>query len=296
MMSASKEFCFVTICTESFLAGTLVTLHSFQQHNRWFNGDIVILYDSLSVETQQILVTLVPELQFVQVDNTLQSQLEALKDVFPDFSGKIARLYVIEIFKLSNYSKVFYCDSDILFKASVQLLFETDALFGAVADGATLHGLSRNRQTFKPEQRGHTLDALTDTFSSGFMLIDQAFCTLENYQHLVQMLVPETWQDVQTEHLDQLVLNLKFSGVQTLLAPATCYLLGHKEVLAEHHQCHLSAAQTIHYNRPIKPWELTKIVSGLTAEQTDLLAFQQWLAAYLQCAQVLHLRHRWQQL
>src|SRR5688572_13048564 len=96
--SDSKNICVATVTTDSFILGTLVTLDSFLKNNSWFNGEIVIICSNLSEQNREYLKLVYKKIVFLKVGGKLLERVDEIIKVFPEFTGKQARFYSLEIF------------------------------------------------------------------------------------------------------------------------------------------------------------------------------------------------------
>ena len=146
----AKETCFVTAATERFVPGTLVTLASFLKHHPGFDGDLVVVHHALPEAHRRHLARACPGLRFEAVSPALRARLSALGAARPDFAPRLAQLYSLEAFRLRGYRKVLFYDSDVLFQAPVDDLFDSTAALLCCGDGVFLRGGRRDAATFAP--------------------------------------------------------------------------------------------------------------------------------------------------
>ncbi len=227
---SSSGICLAVVATESFLPGALTTVGSFLQQHPGFGGDIVVIHDGLSRESRGYLEALSDRVRFEAVSGALRGRLELLPPSFHTFSGRQARLYTLEAFRLTGYRKVLLCDADLLFRQPIGDLLEAEGELVCCGDWARLRGLSRDPATFAFVDP-HAEGALEGTFNSGFMLIDKCLIGERPYGDLLALVAPETWcRETPETTTDQLVLNRYFACrlTPTLVSWTYNYLLRHR--------------------------------------------------------------------
>ena len=317
----AKETCFVTAATERFVPGTLVTLASFLKHHPGFDGDLVVVHHALPEALRRHLAQACPGLRFEAVSPALRDRLAALGAARPDFAPRLAQLYSLEAFRLRGYRKVLFYDSDVLFQAPVDDLFDSTAALLCCGDGVFLRGGRRDAATFAPlppapppgapEPPGTpgpaasaTADApgaasvpadagvLERPFGAGFLLIDAALVEQDCYTDLLALVSPETWRGTATAHTDQLVLNRCFAGRQTLVSRTYDFVLSNAEVIRVREGIDAASARALHFSGPVKPW-MPEAMLRWTQGDSDHKprdAFRRWYDAYVGYLADAHVR------
>jgi len=278
------------VTSDNFLPGTVVMLHSFLQHHKQFRGDICIIHDGLSLQSQAILEDNFQSLKFLTASSRLTEKLDALVAAQPKIASRRARFLSIEMFALSGYDKLLFCDSDMLFRGSVADLFAQQAELICCGDGAHYHGNARDPETFLEVSPETSCDALEQTFNAGFMLFDASLCNAENYAALIDMISPERWQKIQTGHTDQMLYNVHFAGRQKLASPAYNYLLAYSDAIIQKSGAKLSEALVLHYNGPVKPWSPGAILENFQDRPMLIQSVQIWNKAFTDFLSQAHLR------
>ena len=141
--SDSEKTCVATVTTDSFIVGTLVTLDSFLKNNSWFTGEIVIICNELSAQNREYLELVYDKIIFLKVSGELLSRVDEITKVFPEFEAKQARYFSLETFRLRNYKRVLFLDSDLLFRGSIHDLYDLKNKFIACGDGAFYNNRGR---------------------------------------------------------------------------------------------------------------------------------------------------------
>ena len=149
-LHANSRLCLATVTTERYMPGTLVTLHSFLRHNPWFDGDLVVIHNQLDRDLLKILEVCFDQVRFLQVSEALRSRVQNLVACHPDLSARQARFYSLESFRLQGYEQVLFCDSDVLFRQSIEDLFALSQPLICCGDGPHYQGYGRHSSSFQP--------------------------------------------------------------------------------------------------------------------------------------------------
>ena len=105
-------------------------LDSFRRHNEWFDGDIIIIHDSLRPQSIAQLQNSFERVTMRKPGPDLNAQINSLVAAVPDIRSRRSRFLSLETFSLSGYDKILFCDSDLLFRGDVGDLFATVSSFG----------------------------------------------------------------------------------------------------------------------------------------------------------------------
>ena len=288
---ADSRLCLATVTTDSFVPGTLVTLHSFLKHNRWFKGDIVIIHDELAGEYRQSLLGLYDKVRFLQVNPRLQTRVDEVTAVFPEFAPKQARFYSLETFRVKDYDKVLFCDSDLLFRQPIQDLFDMPHALIACGDGAYYQGRGRRWGSgVDGVDPNNSRDrVLHNTFNSGLFLVDRALLTDDHYAGLLKLVDSRIYQTANMKLADQVVLNLYFAGRQHLVSGAYNYLLEHRATIYEREGLGLTDARVLHFNGLDKPWLAHDVLRRARRSPAFIKACGFWYEGYVECLEQLYL-------
>ena len=285
--------CLVTVATEDFVPGAVVALGTFLKHHPRFDGDMVVVHDGLEADTIRHLLDVCPRLRPEPVAPELRRRLRTLTAARPDFAARLGQFYSLEAFRLTGYRKVLYYDSDVLFQAPVDDLFDSSAALACCGDDVDLRGGHRDRATYAPRPPPAPADALERTFGAGFLLIDRQLIDDGAYDALLAWVTPETWRDTSTTpHTDQLVLNRCFAGRQTLVSRAYDFVVPHAADIQAREGVDAASAKVLHFAGPVKPWMPAAMLRWTSGDPRfkPAHAFRQWWSAYIDCLAAAHMR------
>ena len=285
--------CLVTVATEEFVPGALVALGTFRQSHPRFDGDVVVVHDGLSESAQRHLLDICPQLRLEPVAPTLRMRLDALTAARPELAARQAQFYSLEAFRLAGYRKVLYYDSDVLFQAPIDALFDCDAALACCGDDVSLRGWYRDRASYAPRPPPAPADGLERTFGAGFLLVDQALIDGGAYDELLAWVRSETWDETATTHTDQLVLNRCLGGRQTLVSRAYDFVVAQAANVRAQDGVDAAAAKVLHFAGPVKPWMPTAMLRWTAGDPRfpPTRAFRQWWDAYIECLAAAHMRN-----
>ena len=287
--------CFVTATTERFVPGTLVTLASFLHHHPAFDGDFVVVHDELPEAQRRHLAAACRGVRFEPVSPELRARLAALCTARPDFAARRGQFYSLEAFRLHGYRKVLFYDSDVLFRAPIDELFEAPEPLLCCGDDVYLRDWRRDAATFARLPPGHppgAAGALDRPFGAGFLLIDEQVIAADCYADLLSLVTPETWRGTATPHADQLVLNRYFAGRQTLVSATYDFVLPFAEAIRRREGVAAGSAKVLHFAGSIKPWLPEAMLRWTQGAPKDKPrdAFRLWYGAYLSYLAAAHVR------
>lgn len=291
MSSTGPTTCVVVSVTDDFVPGALVTLHSFQKHNPWFDGDIVVISDGLSEANQAGLADRFDGLRFVDVSGQLKQWIDTVIDIRPELKSQASQFYSLDVFRVgSTYSKALYLDCDLLFRKDIEELWQRPEPFLCCRDGPAYRGFGRDRTTF--DSCEVTPHSLNDTFNSGFMLIDGSLLTESEFDRILNSVSFEAWNDVSIGHTDQLVLNHALAGYQHLLPSEYNFLLKHLQVMQNQTDSNIDDAAVLHFNLNAKPWQPHRILGAAIESPLIYDSFNWWNASYIECMKEIFLRRK----
>jgi lipopolysaccharide biosynthesis glycosyltransferase len=287
----NKNICIATVTTDSFVVGTLVTIYSFLKYNSWFDGNIVIIYNELSEQSREYLKLVYDKIKFFSVGDEMLEKVKGITKVFPEFSPKQARFYSLETFRLRDYEKVLFLDSDLLFRGSIEDLFETEHNFVACGDGAFYNKSGRRwGKGLEEIIAGEEIEVLYNTFNSGFFLVDKTLLNDENYAGLLNLVDSRIYKTPNMKLADQVVLNIYFSGQQQLVSGVYNYLLAHRAPLFEMEKLSFTDARVLHFNGHHKPWMMDEVLRNGLRDGVFIKSCGFWFESYAECLQKLYLQ------
>ncbi len=290
LKSSKKKYCVALVTDDSFLIGTLVTLYSFLKHNTWFDGDVVIICQNLSDTNRDYLKLIYEKLDFLDVHDSLSSNIDKFRRSFPKISQRVETFISLEIFRLRNYSKVLYIDSDLLYRKSIEELFELPHNLVACGDGAFYNKGRQWKITVNKETDEEKFKTFRNSFNSGMFLVDNSLLTDKNYDKLIEFIENKKLTKDFVTFTDQYALNNYFDGQQYIVSGTYNYLLAFHSLIYKREKIHLKDAHAIHFNIRQKPWELNKVLEYGIDQPTYLKACNLWFEEYVECLQKLHMQ------
>ena len=297
MRPAGKaRVCLATATTERFVPGTLVLIGSFLRHHPGFDGDVVVVHDNgLPERLREVLSGTFDGLRFMPVSPELVERAERVRAALPQHGFTPARFFALDAFRLRGYRKVLFCDSDLLFRAPVDSLFDSPHALLCCGDKAFLEGRHRDAATFAPVPPGGPAGAggvLERTFNDGFLMIDAGLVNERTHADLLAMLTPETWRDTDTPHTKQFLQNRYFAGRQTLIGSTYNFLLASAQAIRAREGVDVESARVLHYVKAVKPWSPEAMLRWAwdPGSAPAATAFRFWYDAYLDVLAQAHVR------
>ena len=288
MSTRAAPVCFVTAATASFVPGAIVAIASFRRHHPEFDGDVVVVHDDLSQRHRNALQSASGAIRYQRVSDALRQRLDALGAAQPRLAHRLGEFHCLEAFRLRGYRKVLWCDADVLFRASVNDLFQSAAQLLCRGDEEHLRGYCRNADTFAPTHCAK--GALRRTFGSGLLMIDgRLIADGRHYEALLEQVSPETWAGG-ARHTDQFVLNRHFAGRQTLVDWRYDYVVPMAGEIRARAGWGIEDAKALHFAGPAKPWmadAMLRWTEGNAAFKPHP-AYRWWMDAYIACLTKAH--------
>jgi len=271
----NSKYAIVTVTDSNFLAGTQVLLYSFLKNNPEFDGDIIILESDLKEKEKSSLLQF-PNLRFEQPNKTLLERLEILSNYWPVAAKKSKHFYSLEIFRLNQYDKLLFLDSDMLCIGNLYDLFLTnyEKELLVVADSLSHNKKLREKQSFIPCEIKNLKEVgeYYPSFNSGFMMVNFKVLSSTTYTDLLKMINPIVFHKNQTQHSDQYLLNENFEGKVEFLDKGYNYLLNvFPKMEIDKIKDPTNKIKIIHYLEYTKPW---------TTEEPDFSFGSLWQEYY----------------
>lgn len=276
MANQKQNYCLTTVTCPKFIVGTLVMLHSFLRNNRWFKGDIIIFHDQLPESFQNLFVCY-NNIQFQQVSPYIKQRVLYLSDKLPHLNlyKKVSRFYSLEIFRLlaQDYTKLLFCDSDLLFLEDVQEIFSLKDNLYCCGDKNYYINRSVDIKTYTSSTKIENAITLNSTFNSGFMLFGTSTLPPNTYQSILELINTKVWKDIQAPFTDQIILNIHFNHKHIIIGPEYNYLISHKDNINANKKVPLKDLKVLHFNGKTKPWDHLKILEATSKDSLKLPFF-----------------------
>ena len=297
-MRRSKT-CLLTVATDDFIPGVFVMVRTFLKHHPRFDGDVVIVHDGLSDASREVLAASFHRLRFEPVSPELRDRVARLCAVRPEIRDRRAAFYILDAFRLHGYRKVLCCDGDLLFRTSVEELFDSPEALICCRDQFSLRDRRRDAVTYLPADdpavpvAAPAAPTLAETFNSGFLLLDGRLMEEGAHAGLLARVSPEAWRGVKAVAADQLVLNRCFAGRQTLVSSTYNYLVDCSDAIRAREGIGVEDARVLHFKLPMKPWAPDTMLYWARRDAVRALApgYKLWYDAYVDCLADAHLRH-----
>jgi lipopolysaccharide biosynthesis glycosyltransferase len=169
-----ERTCVVTVADDAFTEYLVVLLSSIQKYNPWFRERLLVLHSQtlspLSEESKDRILKVYPSAEFRLVDEAPFEKYhkDAPQRLWP-------ALLKLHIFRLAEFDRVIFIDSDILCLGDIHYLWEIPADFAACAAGKDKAAKEREADTIK---RGLGLN-------SGVMVIGKKYLSEKIFQKML---------------------------------------------------------------------------------------------------------------
>jgi len=285
------DFAVVTVADDAFVDGTIAFLYSFSRQNPDAMYDVVVIDAGLN-DTNKNFLSLFPNLKLHPLSGALETKVAQLADRVPCFKGgKGKQFYALDLFNLTGYPKILFCDSDLLCLGSLQSVLALDQPFIACADFCNYQGQAHDAETFEIIDKTGKKPCLDASFNSGMMYIDQCLLTRENHQKALAMLSYAFWKKIKSPHTDQVIFNRLFKAFNSRIPIAYNYLLNRRSQLQRITGVLPAHARVLHFNGP-KPWQFDRVRERMMEDPLMTPLFKKWLDIYTEAMQYLALKQR----
>lgn len=286
-MAGNSRIALVTVSTANYFQWTMTMLVSFLQTNRWFNGEIRVISQDLD---DQIFPgpALLPRLKVVRPSLELVGRLQAVASEVPSLSGKLSRFHALELFRMNEFEKIFFLDSDMVVVGSLESLCNLPEGFYACSEWFS--GKARRFSDFASIEAGNASeDDIKTPVNTGFMLISDAFLTKETYSQLLDFITPIHWKNSDTSLTDQLIINKCFHSDIKVISSRYNYRPKIAGGILRAENLRLEEAVVIHYLLKAKPWNFQEVWRTSSTSMEMLKACEIWYNSYFDLLARIHL-------
>jgi lipopolysaccharide biosynthesis glycosyltransferase len=251
--SLPNKYAVTTILNDSFAEYFYVFVTSFLEHNKWFNGDIIIMHNDdfsfLSNHNINKISKLYSNIVFRKIETTkdyLYIINEFKNRVNPAFHRFTASILTIETFNIFGYDKILYLDADTLVVNNIKELFLAKS--DIVVTNDTSDYIITNQIKLANDPNTNL------KLNGGFLLVDKNF--IEKSDHVMNIF-SEFDKIPDITFLDQSILNYYLKRYEVLFLNANynllkrCFNDSKKELL---NKC-AKDIKIIHYVGE-KPWQV----------------------------------------
>ena len=180
-----------------------------------------------------------------------------------------------------------FLDSDLVFTGDVSSILEEQGTILAAPDRAMLQGNRRDPETLE-EREGDAGSEGFQSFNAGLMVLRPGTRHEETRSAILDLLMPEHWDQMRSDHTDQAVLYKLFGKTVTLLDQRFNRMILHSSSLRGVADLALEDAVVLHFNGPAKPWLPERHVGAALADGTFIKALRIWSDAHEKFLTRLH--------
>jgi lipopolysaccharide biosynthesis glycosyltransferase len=251
-----RRYCMVTISDAEFSIASEVLIYSFLKYNPWFKGELLIIADDLPDDHKCRLEKLAP-VRVMSPDPRLRESVDRLQAKEPRLKDIYRRLFSLEIFRLAEYDRVVYLDSDMYCSGDISELFSASNPLLACPDGFTYADqiralLDGSDQITATERYGKTFNS---SFNAGVLSVGSELLGESTYTQLLNLLNYDVWQALgESIFTDQMALNIHFENNFTALDGKYNYVIFLEGYQKGMDNLSLLDARIVHFAGPIKPW------------------------------------------
>lgn len=289
-MNTNHRIALVTVSSENYVQWSMVMIYSFLKSNPWFKGDLVIIGDDLSDQSIANL-NIFPGIIIEKPSVLLNEKLEQLCSDLPDFKSRIARFYSLEVFRLHDYDRILFLDSDMIVIKDVSELFQLPANLYASLEWFS--GKGRRISDFEISDPACIPgDFIEQPVNSGFLMMSRNFTHPDMYQSLVDSIGSSHWINSKTQLTDQLIINKFFNHRFCILDARYNYRPKNAAGIFRKEKVTFEDASIIHFILKAKPWNFNEALKPNTLKLEMIKAYELWYVWYFDFLGYLHLTQK----
>lgn len=259
-------------------------LYSFQKHNPWFKGDIIIIHDHTLNEEDKDLVDRYFSVKWISIDEDLKEKTSSLSEFFPDFKRRMGQFYSLEAFKLDHYRKILFLDSDILIRGSMEpLLDQKDKLIVC----------KKSDKYRNPQEPDPDIPFSVEQFNAGMMVIDRSLLGKEIYGSMLDLVKPDFFyrfleKDEAGQWIigrlgtDQLIFNTLYQHIATYVSMKYNYRFGISDAILAKEGLAYRDAIVVHFTGKRKPWFIKELALSSRRKNFEAQAYKDWYGHFIE--------------
>jgi len=286
-----KKLALVTVADDSFVSGTITLIYSFAKQHPGKHHDVIVIDAGLSDYNKKVL-SLLAGVRLKKVSEELVESVTKLTENFSDLkNGKALRFYSLDLFSLTGYQKILFCDSDLCFIANIEEgVLAQNKPFIACSDYCNYKGYAYDTTTFKI-LKSKGAQGLNTSFNAGLMYIDQSQVNPENTREIFRCLSPSFWGKINSPYTDQVVFNRIFKNHHSRMPIGYNYLLSRRPELQSLTGVMASHSRVLHFNGP-KPWQFSRAQARMMEDPPMVPLFKIWQDLYMESMQYLSIKQK----
>lgn len=258
-------------------------INSFLKHNKWFEGEIVVIHDDLE-ENDKDLFRIFRNIVFRQVSNDLIVRIDKLVDEIPTLESRKRRFFSLELFFLEHYNKVLFLDSDILIIDTLEDCFNQSDEIVCTPDLAFYMNFFRKKDSFGFISKEKTNDVVINSFNAGLMLTNKPARSEKHLEEILDFLKSENWAALSTPHTDQYLLNMIFEDTVRVVEPEYCLISRASDRI----DLTGRRVRSIHFVGHAKPWLTHQLLSEMPTNNIVLKWNKMWYDEYFSLLELLN--------
>lgn len=266
-----RNICLATVTSRSYWKGTRTMLASFLRYNPWFEGDIVLITDQKE-EIQRSAGQEKIHAIVIGPGKDLKRRIAQISDLDGINSSHLRRLYVFEIFRLWQYDRVIYYDSDMVHINTTDASDFFSGDFVAVRDPWYFRGFCRNRNTLEKVPIVHNAqEVYQNFFNSGFLSVGKRFLSNDSYNELINKIEIIMYKNLSDRLLDEPILNAVFEGKVSLISVSyNCPIHLITEGIIQ------DQVSVLHFTGKNKPWKVSAWIKLIWKKKSYLKLLMNW--------------------